>query len=152
MASNEAGQLVGDALGDWRPPPFPPAVALQGATVGLEPLEHEGHGPGLWRALQEAPLETWTYMTFGPFRGYDDFAATLRSIAEPDDWLLYAIIVDGEPQGFAAYLRINPGDGVIEIGSIVFSPALQRTTPATEAMYLMIRNIFDLGYRRCEWK
>jgi RimJ/RimL family protein N-acetyltransferase len=60
--------------------------------------------------------------------------------------------VDHHAVGFAAYLRIQPRDGVIEIGSIVFSPRLQRTTAATEAIYLMLRNVFALGYRRCEWK
>jgi RimJ/RimL family protein N-acetyltransferase len=60
--------------------------------------------------------------------------------------------VEGRPLGFASYLRIRPRDGVIEIGSIAFSPMLQRTTAATEALYLLMRNAFDLGYRRCEWK
>lgn len=118
----------------------------------MEPLQPERHGPGLWAAMENAPVETWTYMNFGPFRDYQDFESTLRAIAEPDDWSAHAIVVDGQPQGFAAYLRIKPRDGVIEIGSIVFTPELQRTTPATEAIYLMINNVFELGYRRCEWK
>jgi RimJ/RimL family protein N-acetyltransferase len=125
---------------------------LEGAWVDLEPLDPGSHGPGLWAALETAPEEIWTYMTFGPFAGYDEFEAMLRSIADPDDWSAYAIVVGGRPLGFAAYLRINPRDGVIEIGSIVFSPALQRTTAATEAIFEMIRHVFDLGYRRCEWK
>jgi len=54
--------------------------------------------------------------------------------------------------GFKSYLRINPSDGIIEIGSIVFSPQLQRTTTATESVYLMMRHAFDSGYRRVEWK
>jgi hypothetical protein len=32
------------------------------------------------------------------------------------------------------------------------SPALQRTTAATETIYLLINNLFATGYRRCEWK
>ena len=44
------------------------------------------------------------------------------------------------------------GNGCIEVGHINFSPALQNTRAATEAMYLMMRNVFDLGYRRYEWK
>lgn len=91
-------------------------------------------------------------MTFGPFDGYAEFSSTLQSLLDPPDWSAYALIVDQRPMGFACYLRVNPGDGVIEIGSIVFSPALQRTTAATEAMHLMIGHVFDLGYRRCEWK
>lgn len=152
MTTNEWGQPVGHDLDDWHPPPSPPPVSLEGRTVTLEPLDPRNHGPGLWHALENAPNRTWTYMTFGPFTGYDAFEASLQSMVVPDDWLAYALVVEDLPLGFASYLRINPGDGVIEIGSIVFSPALQRTTPATEALYLMIRNVFDLGYRRCEWK
>jgi len=91
-------------------------------------------------------------MSFGPFETYDDFESALSSIAYPRDWSAYAIVVGDRPVGFAAYLKINPSDGVIEIGSIVFSPSLQRTTAATEAIYLMMDNVFELGYRRCEWK
>ena len=37
-------------------------------------------------------------------------------------------------------------------GSLAYSPLLQRTPAATEAMYLMMENAFALGYRRYEWK
>jgi RimJ/RimL family protein N-acetyltransferase len=66
--------------------------------------------------------------------------------------LPYAILVDGKPVGFLSYLRIDPRGGVIEIGSIVFAPEMQRTAAATETIFLLIKNAFDLGYRRCEWK
>jgi RimJ/RimL family protein N-acetyltransferase len=59
----------------------------------------------------------------------------------------------GEPVGVASYLRIDPAMGTIEVGHLAYSPALQRTPLATEAMYLMMRRAFDeLGYRRTEWK
>jgi RimJ/RimL family protein N-acetyltransferase len=55
--------------------------------------------------------------------------------------------------GWASYMRMEPAHGVIEVGNIMLSPALQRTRAATEAMYLMARHVFeDLGYRRYEWK
>ena len=55
--------------------------------------------------------------------------------------------------GYASFMRMEPAHGVIEVGNILLSPALQRTTAATEAMYLMARHVFeDLGYRRYEWK
>lgn len=152
MTHHQLDQPVGPSLGDWRPPPSPPASTLRGHHASVEPLDSGLHGPGLWSSLENAPPETWTYMTFGPFQDYTAFGAALESMVFPPDWSAYAIVVDEQPLGFAAYLRINPGDGVIEIGSIVFSPALQRTTAATEAIYLMINNVFDLGYRRCEWK
>jgi RimJ/RimL family protein N-acetyltransferase len=50
-------------------------------------------------------------------------------------------------------MRIEPAHRVIEVGSILLTPRLQRTVGATEAMYLMARHVFeDLGYRRYEWK
>jgi RimJ/RimL family protein N-acetyltransferase len=53
----------------------------------------------------------------------------------------------------ASYLNIVPANGCIEIGHIWFAPPLQRTRGATEAIFLMMRHVFDdLGYRRLEWK
>lgn len=144
--------MVGDVLVDWESPPPPPKKTLVGRTVTLEPLDWDRHGKGLYERLSDAPESLWTYMTFGPFAEASDMRSTVEWMLDQPDWLPYAIIVEEEALGFAAYLRINPGDGAIEIGSIVFSPALQQTTAATESMYLMLRNAFRLGYRRCEWK
>jgi RimJ/RimL family protein N-acetyltransferase len=50
-------------------------------------------------------------------------------------------------------MRIDVPNRVVEVGNVLFTPALQATTAATEAMYLMARHAFeDLGYRRYEWK
>jgi RimJ/RimL family protein N-acetyltransferase len=50
-------------------------------------------------------------------------------------------------------MRIDPNAGSIEVGGIMYSPRLQRTRAATEAMFLMMQRVFDeLGYRRYEWK
>ena len=118
----------------------------------LEPLEPDSHAPALGSAFEGAPPSLWTYMAFGPFADTSELEKTLRSMSEIPDWSPYAILVDGVALGFASYLRIAPGEGTIEIGSITFSPHLQRTTAATESIYLMIKNVFELGYRRCEWK
>ena len=59
----------------------------------------------------------------------------------------------GRTEGYASYMRMDPANGVIEVGNILLAPSLQRTTAATEAMFLMARHVFeDLGYRRYEWK
>lgn len=149
---NASGQPIGEDLRDWEPPPLPPVAVLSGETVSLEPLEWSSHGDALFEAFSTAPDSLWTYMTFGPFDGPADLETTIETMIGAADWLPYAIVVEGTPLGFASYLRAQPADGVIEIGSIAFSTHLQRTTPATESLYLMIRNVFELGYRRCEWK
>lgn len=149
---NEHGQAIGPAVDDWSPPTPPPASPIRGRTVRLEPLDPDRHGPGLYEAFTGSPDSLWTYMTYGPFHDYKDLHATLDALMHYPDWVPFAVVVAGDPVGFACYLRIAPGDGTIEIGAITFAPGLQRTTPATEALYLLIRNVFELGYRRCEWK
>ncbi len=149
---NEYGQPVGAGLEGWEPPPPPPVRPLEGRTVRLDPLNASGHAERLFESFQEAPASLWTYLPFGPFGAVDQLEATIDTIVALADWQPYAIVVDRAILGFLSYLRINPPDGVIEIGSIAFSTTLQRTTPATEAVYLLLANAFELGYRRCEWK
>jgi RimJ/RimL family protein N-acetyltransferase len=152
MTINAYGQPVGRDLGDWSAPAYPAHAALEGERVSLLPLSWADHGPQLFAELHPADDSIWTYMTFGPFGGADDFETAIRGLDDYPKMIPYVIVVDGEALGFACYLRIKPGDGVMEVGSIVLSPRLQKTTEATEALYLMIRNTFDIGYRRCEWK
>ncbi|MEI2736574.1 MAG: GNAT family protein [Rhodoblastus sp.] len=49
-------------------------------------------------------------------------------------------------------MRIDPPNRVVEVGGITYGTPLQRTTGSTEAIYLLARYIFELGYRRFEWK
>src|SRR5262249_47942743 len=75
--------------------------------------------------------------------------------ASTDDPLFFGIVdgATGCAAGYASYMRIEPAHRAIEVGGILYTPALQRTRGATEAMYLMARHAFeDLGYRRYEWK
>ena len=68
---------------------------------------------------------------------------------------MWCAIVDRsrrEALGFASYFEADPPNGVIEIGGVHFTEPLKRTVAATESMYLMLRTVFDLGYRRCEWR
>jgi RimJ/RimL family protein N-acetyltransferase len=145
-------QPIGPDLAGWEPPEFPPFREMHGKSVKLQPLSRERHAEALYATFQDAPEALWTYMTFGPFRNAAELAATIDTLVALPDWQPYAVVVGERPVGFMSYLRIDPANGVIEIGSIVFSPAVQRTRPATEAMYLLIKNAFELGYRRCEWK
>lgn len=91
-------------------------------------------------------------MAVGPFESRDDLAAWIEVFAADDQLAPYAVVVHGAPVGLLTYLRIDPAMGCIEIGSIVYSPTLQRTTAATETIRLMIAHAVELGYRRVEWK
>ncbi len=151
-AKNMYDQPIGAPLPNWFPPPYPAAEPIDGRTVRLEPLDPSVHGPELFAAFAGASDSLWTYMNVGPFSGYPDFRSTLDAIMSYPQWVCFAFVVGGNSLGFASYLRIAPAQGAIEIGSIALAPALQRTTPATEGLFLMIRHCFELGYRRCEWK
>lgn len=149
---NEFGQPVGTPLPDtWVPPGLPTAPELSGRYVRLERLQAR-HTPDLWNAFASAPHSLWTYMSDGPFSAEGDLARSVERMTDMSTWQPYAVCVAGRATGFASFMRIDPAVGVLEIGSIAFAPVLQRTTEATETLYLMIKHAFDLGYRRCEWK
>lgn len=150
--TNDFGQPIGAELVDWSVPNWPSAEGLRGNRVDLVPLDAELHAPELFEVFATASDSLWTYMSFGPFGEVGDLVATLDGLNGMEGWLPYAVSVSGRPVGIASYLRIDPPNGVLEIGSLAFSPPLQRTSAATEAIFLMIDHCFDLGYRRCEWK
>jgi RimJ/RimL family protein N-acetyltransferase len=138
----------------WTPVARPSREWLRGDHVLLRPLlaadadelyagTHPPHGDPT----------VWTYMSDGPYADADELRSALIDAEASEDPLFFAVVRDGRVLGRASYMRITPAFGVIEIGNIVFAPALQRTTAATEAIYLLARHVFDeLGYRRLEWK
>ncbi|MGI9659395.1 MAG: GNAT family N-acetyltransferase [Gaiellaceae bacterium] len=152
--TNEHGQPIGEPVAGWSPRPLPPATALTGRYCRVEPLAPTEHGHDLYEAFAaETTGALWTYMSQGPFTDFASFETWLDQIAGESDPMFHTILADGTASGLAAYLRIAPAMGVIEVGNISFAPRLQRTRAATESMYLMMRRAFDeLGYRRYEWK
>ena len=153
MRENEIGQPIGDAV-EWREPKVPSRSVLRGRFVTLEPLDRNAHALPLWEAFSlDVDRANWTYLSHGPYDRYEDFADWVGQSASSDDPLFLAIVnLESRAVGVASYLRITPAAGTIEVGHIHMSPLLQRTPAATEAMYLMMRRAFELGYRRYEWK
>lgn len=152
---NEFGQPIGDALPDWRPPPFPEARTLTGRYCRLEPFEAARHARELYEAQAvDRSGARWTYLFEGPFADFDAFNAWSVQAQSSRDPQFYAVVdsATGKAVGRVSYLRIEPKHGVIEVGHIYYSPRLARTRAATEAMYLLMSNAFALGYRRYEWK
>ena len=138
----------------WKPAQALSRVALEGELVRLEPVDVARHAGQLFAAQSSAP-ELWEYLPYGPFANETAFRVWLTERAATSDPLFYAIIErkSGRALGMASFLRIEQGHGVIEVGHIWYSPVLQRTRLATDAMYVMARHVFDdLGYRRYEWK
>jgi RimJ/RimL family protein N-acetyltransferase len=124
--------------------------------VTVAPLDPEVHGDALYQATQGPGTDDlWLYLFEGPFPDRASFDRSLEDISTSEDPLFFAIVdnISGRAVGRAAYMRVEPRHRAIEVGSILYSPGLQRTAGATEAMYLMARQVFeDLGYRRYEWK
>jgi RimJ/RimL family protein N-acetyltransferase len=140
-------------LAGFQPRARPGDVTLQGRCGSIEKLNASRHGADLWAAFKDHP-ELWDYMPSGPFENANTFNEWLKDRAALDDPYFYAILdKNGRALGMAALMRITPDMGVIEVGNIAYSPALQRAPLATEAQYLLAAYAFDtLHYRRYEWK
>jgi RimJ/RimL family protein N-acetyltransferase len=152
---NALGQHLGCPVDGWTPPPRPPLDPMTGRTCRVEPLDVRRHAADLHAAnLLDADGRNWTYLPYGPFATLDDYRTWVTSIAGKNDPQFHTIVDLSTQQavGVASYLRIDPAAGSIEVGHINYSPRLQRTVASTEAMYLMMRRAFELGYRRYEWK
>lgn len=156
-ANDERGTLpVGRAVPGWTARAAPPRTAMAGRYARLEPLDAARHADALWEAdAADADGSRWTYLFDekpASLEAYRAWAARMASTADP---LFHAIVdaASGRALGVAAFMRIDRNHGVIEIGHLNFSPAMNRTRIATEAIFLMLERAFgELGYRRVEWK
>jgi RimJ/RimL family protein N-acetyltransferase len=156
MSASEPDPLSGRPVGlkvDETPARRPEPVVLEGRFGRIEKLEAERHGAALWQALKDDNA-TWAYLGYGPFADEAAFTAWFAERPKLSDPYSYAIVApDGRALGIATLMEIRPAARVIEVGNIVYSPALQRTPLATEAQYLLARYVFEtLGNRRYEWK
>lgn len=128
---------------------------MRGNFCRVERLCIKQHSADLFQANQlDRTGVSWTYLPYGPFDTLDAYQRWLAATGCGDDPMFFSIIdqASGRAVGLASYLRINPAAGSIEVGHINYSPAMQNTPLGTEAMYLMMQQVFDLGYRRYEWK
>jgi len=146
------GQPIGAPVDDT-PAARPGPVTLEGRYGRVEKLAHQ-HAASLWDAVKDHET-IWTYMSqYGPFADAAEFSAWVDKRAALNDPYGYAIIDRANRAiGVATLMEIRPVMRVVEVGHIVYSPALQRTPLGTEAQYLLARYAFEtLGYRRYEWK
>jgi RimJ/RimL family protein N-acetyltransferase len=141
---------------DASPAKRPCRGVISGQHVTIAPLDPAMHGQALWESTQGAENDMlWAYLFAGPFTDRAEFDAYLIARATAEDPLTFAILdnTSGRAVGLAALMRIELVHRCIEVGNILYTPALQRTRGATEAMYLIARHVFEeLGYRRYEWK
>jgi len=140
-------------LPDWRSAGKAPEAAIQGETVSLRPLDAPRHGAALFQ-LFAGDDEHWEHLPYGPFADEDGFMTWLALTVAQSDTALYIVCAkDSEqPLGFLGYRQMVQAHGAIEIGHVNFSASLRRTRLATEAVFLLLKAAFELGYRRCEWR
>jgi RimJ/RimL family protein N-acetyltransferase len=145
----------GEIVESFSIPPHPKGISIEGKLVDLKPLIASEFAEELFisNAIDKEGIN-WTYLPYGPFDSQVNYTQWIKSFEEGDDPVFFAIISKKLKKaiGIASFLRINPAQGLIEVGHINYSPLLQKTTEATEAMFLMMKWVFDNGYRRYEWK
>ncbi len=143
----------GAPVANWTPPKAPDGEILQGRYCRLEPLAADTHAALLFRAYAGHD-ERWDYMPYGPFPSAAQYHRFVRDMVAGSGHFFYAVknLETDAFGGVASFLRINPPAGSIEVGHLNFSPSLQHSRAATEAMALMMGWAFDAGYRRYEWK
>ena len=138
-------------LKNWTPRPFPARKVLDGRYCRLEPLDVAKHGGDIAAAFVGAH-DVWTYLPAAEPKDRAEYEALLDTMVKNKDICPFAVIVDGKAKGHMWMMEIRPAHGVFEVGWITYSPSLQRTPAATEAVYLIGDYGFSLGYRRYEWK
>jgi RimJ/RimL family protein N-acetyltransferase len=128
---------------------------MAGRYCRVEPIDAARHAEDLHRANSADPTRrNFTYLSIGPFDTFEAYRDWMVAAEKSDDPLFHAIVDadTGKAAGIASYMRIDTKNGSIEVGNLNYSPLLQRGRAATEAMYLMMKRAFELGYRRYEWK
>jgi len=143
-------------LSNWQPRPRPSREPLEGRFVRLEPLDAARHGDGLYEASTVADADQrFRYLGEYPPQSRAAFQPWLHTAEASQDPLYFAVIdkATGKVGGRQTFLRMDPPNGVIEIGHIYWGPLVSRQRMATEAHFLFMQHIFEgLGYRRWEWK
>ena len=139
---------LGEIIDKFLEPPHPKGISIDGNLVTLKPLVANQFAEELFLSNAiDKEGNNWTYLPYGPFESQTEYASWVESFEEGDDPVFFAIVSKklNKAIGIASYLRINPTIGSIEVGHINYSPLLQKTTEATEAMYLMMKWAFEKG-------
>jgi RimJ/RimL family protein N-acetyltransferase len=146
-----------------------PSTHVQSVT--LVPVS-ESHTKALYPVLGDPEnAHIYRYLPGGPFSDFKSFAEYQKFLIHGGMFFPFTIFKHdpehrssqthltegdegrGSPIGIITLMNIVPKNRTIEIGHVLFSPLLQRTTAATEAIYLLMKYCFeDLNYRRVEWK
>ena len=154
--TNKLGQSIGEPVENWKTCEVPPKTKMEGRYCVIEILNIEKHAEDLFNSFaKDIKNYDWTYLHYGGFKTLIEFKEWLDKDCLNNDPLFHTIIDKNQniAVGMASYLRIHKKIGTIEVGHIHYSFSMQKKPIGAEAMYLMMKRVFDeLGYRRYEWK
>ncbi len=143
-------------LSNWQGCDRPHRKVMDGVYVRLEPLEIEAHGDGLFEAATAGDADgRFRWLPENTPQSRIEFQGWLERVQKSEDPMYFAVIEkkSGKVAGRQTMMRMDPANGVAEIGHIHWGPLIQQTPASTEAFYLFAAHLFDeLGYRRFEWK
>ena len=143
-------------LTNWKGVARPERITLEGRYTRIEPLDTARHGDDLLASARAPGAEDrFRYLFEDAPADRAAFSPWLEKAVSSADPLFFATIDKrtGRAEGRQALMRIDNVHGVIEIGSILWGPAIARSRVTTETLYLFASYVFDtLGYRRFEWK
>src|SRR4051812_7276129 len=132
MSSQDTDPSTGLPVGarvDPSPAPRPQRTTRTGRHIVVAPLDAAAHAEDLYESTSgPANDRLWLYLYAGPFSDRASFDAYLAQCARSEDQLYFALLdaATGRAMGHAAYLRIEPAARSIEVGAILYNPALQR--------------------------
>lgn len=160
------------------PSPWPAKdLKIVGKHVTLQSLLEEDV-PSLWRNLgMPDDSSVFNYLPMLRHDNPEDFSRALLGLRDRG-MVLYAIKADPDrlsnsaheavlsgpethtaPIGAVAFLDIQPDNRALEVGAVLYGPALRQTIAATEAQYLLLNYAFGQAttplvpaYRRVVWK
>ncbi|KIW26424.1 hypothetical protein, variant [Cladophialophora immunda] len=154
IKSKEMPQKIGPPV-SCAPGPRPSRITLTATTVILEPLM-PSHATELYDIVKgDNNHRLWTYLFDNPYESLAAFQEAVTAKSQSEDPMFFAVVDQktAKPVGWISLMRIDTRHCVVEAGNILFSPLLQRTKAATEAMYVLAKYVFEtLHYRRYEWK
>ncbi|OQR87032.1 hypothetical protein ACHHYP_09638 [Achlya hypogyna] len=152
-------------------PVKPPSFELDGYIVKLRPLQtgDKAHDKKMARKLYDiscgkalggfygekefdADALIWRYMPYGPYETFDDF---VKERVPETDIQRHFVVLDAatdNPIGMVCLINHSSKDLRVEIGSTWYCPAAQGSGANRESVYLLLRALFDMGYRRVEWR
>jgi len=150
----DSGPILGEIV-EFRPALRPERITLKGRYVTLEPICPEKHADSIYEETRETAHQLWYYLPFELCPDRESLHQSAQELSVSTDCFLFVIVdnISNRALGWVGLHTIIPEHRTIEVGYVIYSPALQRTRGATEAQYLLASYVFDeLGYRRYEWK